>query len=262
MSTPSTRKKSIVSSVGPSIDPPVANNTLLNKSASQSTSLYQQCSSLRARLLRIKDFPPYFALASPPGSSRQSTDPVTQLWDCFALGVPLCYLFNLLPPPIIRININTVPDQFDASNERDKKRAIALFSMQIRQLEDCEQFTVTDLYNRDSTDGFVKVCCLCFFLGDRVLPLVAMSQVVNTVTALVEYLPEEVFVQQAPSSPPSLPSAHQSTDSIVCDTPHSSQPVSAREAARNNIIRELVETERKYVQDLEVMQVWSSRVLM
>ena len=158
MSTPASRKKSIVSSVGPSIDLPVANNTLLNKSASQSTSLYQQCSSLRARLMRIKDFSPYFALASPPDSSRQSTDPVTQLWDCFALGIPLCYLFNLLPPPITPINVNTAPDQFDTSNEKDKKRAIALFSMQIRQLEDCEQFTVTDLYNRDSTDGFVKVC--------------------------------------------------------------------------------------------------------
>lgn len=238
MSTPSSRKKSIVSSVGPSIDLPVANNTLLNKSASQSTSLYQQCSSLRARLLRIKDFQPYFALASPPDSSRQSTDPVTQLWDCFALGIPLCYLFNLLPHPTTPININTAPDQFDVSNERDKKRAIALFSMQIRQLEDCEQFTVTDLYNRHSTDGFVKV--------------------VNTVTALVEYLPEEVFVYQAPSSPPSLSSAHQSTDSIVCDTPHSAHPANAREAARSNIIRELVETERKYVQDLEVMQRYST----
>lgn len=163
MSAPSSRKKSIISSVGPSIDLPVANNTLLNKSASQSTSLYQQCSSLRARLLRIRHFQPYFALASPPGSSRQSTDPVTQLWDCFALGIPLCYLFNLLPPPIIPISINTVADKFDASNERDKKRAIALFSMQIRQLEDCEQFTVTDLYNRDSTDGFVKVCLPALF---------------------------------------------------------------------------------------------------
>jgi len=258
MSTSSARKKSIVSSVGPSMDLPVANNTLLNKSASQSTSLYQQCSSLRARLLRISNFPPYFALASPPGSSRQSTDPVTQLWDCFALGIPLCYLFNLLPPPITPININTAPDQFDVSNERDKKRAIALFSMQIRQLEDCEQFTVTDLYNRDSTDGFVKVRFSVALSWGHPLPFVVIPKVVNTVTALVEYLPEEVFVQHAPSSPPSLSSAHQSTDSIVCDTPHSSQPVSAKEAARSNIIRELVETERKYVQDLEVMQVRSS----
>jgi cell division control protein 24 len=99
------------------------------------------------------------------------------------------------------------------------------------------------------------------FPSDRLLPLVAISQVVNTVTALVEYLPEEIFVQQAPSSPPSLSSAHQSTDSIASDTHHSPQPVSAREAARSNIIRELVETERKYVQDLEVMQVWPCRAL-
>lgn len=170
MSTPSSRKKSIVSSVGSPTDLPVANNTLLNKSASQSTSLYQQCSSLRTRLLRIADFQPYFALASPPNSSRQSTDPVTQLWDCFALGVPLCYLFNLLPVAFTPININTAPDQFDVSNEKDKKRAIALFSMQIKQLEGCEQFTVTDLYNRDSTDGFVKVCLTTF---SRQLPLTA-----------------------------------------------------------------------------------------
>jgi cell division control protein 24 len=42
------RKKSIVSTAGLNIEP---GNTLLNKAASQSTSLYQQCSSLRARLL-------------------------------------------------------------------------------------------------------------------------------------------------------------------------------------------------------------------
>ena len=32
-------------------------------------------------------------------------------------------------------------------------------------------------------------------------------------------------------------------------------PANAQENARNNIIREIVETERKYVQDLEHMQV-------
>lgn len=35
-------------------------------------------------------------------------------------------------------------------------------------------------------------------------------------------------------------------------------PANAQESARNNIIRELVETERKYVQDLEIMQVSQS----
>ena len=45
------------------------------------------------------------------------------------------------------------------------------------------------------------------------------------------------------------------------DNPAIPTPVNGPEAERNNIIRELVETERKYVQDLEVMQVrtsWSS----
>jgi len=31
--------------------------------------------------------------------------------------------------------------------------------------------------------------------------------------------------------------------------------INPKESARNNIVRELVETERKYVQDLEIMQV-------
>lgn len=151
------RKKSIVSNTGLQIDTPVANNTLLNKSASQSTSLYQQCSSLRSRLVRIHNFPEYFALASPQDSSRQSTDPVTQLWDCFALGIPLCYIFNLLPPPVTPISIDTDPHNFDVSDLRAKKRAIALFAMQIRQVSQCEPFTVTDLWDRNSTDGLVKV---------------------------------------------------------------------------------------------------------
>jgi cell division control protein 24 len=41
------------------------------------------------------------------------------------------------------------------------------------------------------------------------------------------------------------------------DTPAIPTPVNGPDAERNNIIRELVETERKYVQDLEVMQVHS-----
>jgi cell division control protein 24 len=49
-------------------------------------------------------------------------------------------------------------------------------------------------------------------------------------------------------------SSHDSFDSL--SDPHVSlPPAGSREAARNNIIREMVETERKYVQDLEIMQV-------
>lgn len=187
--------------------------------------------------MRIHNFPDFFALASPPDSSRQSTDPVTQLWDCFALGIPLCYIFNLLPPPVVPIKVDTNPSTFDVSDLRAKKRAIALFAMQIRQVSQCEPFTVTDLWDRNSTDGLVKV--------------------INTVMVLVDRLPKDQFVDP-PDSPPSILSSQDSTDSLTTDALSAPTPVNAQETARNNIIREMVETERKYVQDLEIMQKYSN----
>lgn len=57
-------------------------------------------------------------------------------------------------------------------------------------------------------------------------------------------------------SPPSLTPSHESTDSLINpESPMQAPPANAQETARNNIIREIVETERKYVQDLEHMQV-------
>lgn len=50
-------------------------------------------------------------------------------------------------------------------------------------------------------------------------------------------------------------SSQGSTDSLPTDVPATATPANAQESARNNIIREMVETERKYVQDLEIMQV-------
>lgn len=71
------RKKSIVSTAGLNIEP---GNTLLNKAASQSTSLYQQCSSLRARLLRtyhiLDDLP------SPPTNNAKPLAPPPDKYDC------------------------------------------------------------------------------------------------------------------------------------------------------------------------------------
>jgi cell division control protein 24 len=71
------------------------------------------------------------------------------------------------------------------------------------------------------------------------------------VTIIVDRLPDDLF--EAPSPPPSL-AAHESTDSLG-DLGTIMVPANAQETARINIIREMVETERKYVQDLEVMQV-------
>jgi cell division control protein 24 len=146
------RKKSIMSGV----EQPVANNTLLNKAAAQSTSLYQECSALRARLIRVVNFAQYFALASSQ-DSRQSTDPVTQIWDVFTLGISLVYLYNLLPPSVPKIPLDTSIVNFDQSQDKHKKRAIIQFSIQMKDFPNAELFTVTDLWDRNSTDGLVKV---------------------------------------------------------------------------------------------------------
>ncbi|KAF9244865.1 hypothetical protein BU15DRAFT_41593 [Melanogaster broomeanus] len=232
------RKKSIIAS-NPNlvIETPVANNNILNKSASSSTSLYQQCSSLRGRLMRIPNFSNFFILSSPNGDLRQSTDPVTQLWDCFTLGISLCFLFNLLPPPTSPIaEICTDAAIFDVTNEKEKKRAIAKFSMRLSEIDNCERFTVSDLWDRHSTDGLVKV--------------------VSTVTTLVNLLPPHIFEPALLS--PSLLASQESIDSLFNDMPITAAPPNAQDAARNNIIKEMVETERKYVQDLEVMQKYAT----
>ncbi|KAH9484962.1 Rho guanine nucleotide exchange factor scd1 [Psilocybe cubensis] len=234
------RKKSIVSTTGLQIDTNA--NTLLNKSASQSTSLYQQCSALRTRLLRIRGFAQYFNNTS--SDSRQSTDPVTQLWDLFSTGTPLCYIFDQLPEEagFKKLNNSTFDqEKFEANPDRAKKHAIALFAMQIRadkvmqEIPGCELFTVTDLWDRNSTDGLVKV--------------------INTVTAIVDHLPPDAF-EESPPSPHSL-QENGSTESLN-DTLVSSVINTPKGSAQTNIIREMVETERKYVQDLEIMQKYSN----
>ncbi|KAF9268658.1 hypothetical protein L218DRAFT_853032 [Marasmius fiardii PR-910] len=234
------RKKSIVSGTGLQIDTPVANNTLLNQAAI--TSLYQECSRLKARLIRLRGFDYYFSLVA-ASDSRQSTDPVTQLWDLFSYGIPLCYIFDLLPEDMGFNKINNSEfeqEGYEANPDRAKKRAIALFSMQIKNVTDripeVEQFMVTDLWNRGSTDGLVKV--------------------IKTVKAIVDHLPEDAW-EDVPSSPPYM-SSHDSHDSLALDASSSPAPSNARETARNNIVREIVETERKYVQDLEIMQKYAT----
>ena len=80
----------------------------------------------------------------------------------------------------------------------------------------------------------------------------------NCVTRLVELLPEDRFEETPPMSPPSVIPSQDSADSLVHpDSPVQPPAANAQETARNNIVRELVETERKYVQDLEHMQVRS-----
>ena len=81
-----------------------------------------------------------------------------------------------------------------------------------------------------------------------------------TLTYIVDHLPPDVFEEAPPPSPPSAFSPHDSFDSMGPDIPVIPTPANGPDAKWNNIIHELVETERKYMQDLEVMQVCTSRL--
>lgn len=76
-------------------------------------------------------------------------------------------------------------------------------------------------------------------------------KVVNVVSIVVDNIPDEFFVDVPPSSPPTEFSAKDSSDSLpteISEGPSDKYPGS-------NVTKELLYTERKYVQDLETMQV-------
>lgn len=121
--------------------------------------------------MSIRNFPAFLELPIPQDDVRKSTDMVHDLWDHLQLGVPLVYLFNLLPPPAIPIeNIITDPSSIDLSLmtskdhtvRKSKQRPIAQVIMAIARLQKDGHwssdlnFTVGDLLEND-TNGFVKV---------------------------------------------------------------------------------------------------------
>jgi len=225
------------------IDIPLAAPSALNKSAAQATSLYQQCSQLRDRLQRVYHFAPYLNVAR----SRQSTDSVSHLWDCLALGVPLCFLFNLLPGPQ-RIDINTDPEDIDLQDNKARQRATALFVTNVIQLQKQGEFSadgedvgfqIRDLINEErNTTGFAKV--------------------VRTVAALVDRLPPHVFIDDVPPTPPSA--LENNSPPAGAGRPRAasivSPPLVPGDPGKNiaHVVHEILSTERKYVSELEIMQ--------
>ncbi|KAK7421497.1 Guanine nucleotide exchange factor for Cdc42p [Neonectria punicea] len=139
-------------------------------------------------------------------------DPVDPLWNLFRTGYPLLAIYNSLQP-------TTELKVEDASANEAKKSKIAIFKfvqacMKELKVPPTESFVITDLMGND-TSGFVKV-----------------TQVVNYVLDLAEQQGYLLQLQPYPE------------DEIEAG------PGLAM-TYRDHIIKELVDTERKYVQDLE-----------
>jgi hypothetical protein len=75
--------------------------------------------------------------------------------------------------------------------------------------------------------------------------------VVDTVTAIINYLPLDAFEESVPPSPMLRKRLLAFRDNPTTNPKPATHPTKTQE----NIIRELVETERKYTKDIELMHV-------
>jgi cell division control protein 24 len=139
-------------------------------------------------------------------------DPVDPLWNLFRTGYPLLVIYNALQPA-------EPLAVADATNEA-KRAKLAIFKfvqacMKELQVPSAESFVITDLMGNDTT-GFVKVI-----------------QVVNFVLDLADQRGLLLQVQPYPE------------DEATITAPGTQM------SRRDHTVKEIVDTERKYVQDLE-----------
>lgn len=197
----------------------VATNNIINQRADASRSLYQICVNLRARLAQVPGFSDQHLKKDPndeeDGQNSRQMDPVSALWRLLRKGAPLLTIWNALQP--------TDPLYLDANLRPDKVPKVAAFKFVEAcltgelQLGPAVCFSLQDLFGDDTT-GFVKV-----------------TQVINLVLDVAE---EKGFL---------MPSNEEQTEADVAAAA-AAQP---KMTYRDHVVKELVDTERKYVQDLE-----------
>lgn len=193
----------------------MATSNIINQQADASRSLFQICMSLKQRLSQVPDFEMQLSEldALEQGGSEEGGI-VEALWQLLRRGYPLLIIYNTLNP---EKPLAIASD--DKANEA-KKAKMAIYNF-IRacltelNIAPADCFVINDLTGTD-TSGFVKV-----------------TGVVNHVLDLCEARGLLRATQPYPGDDvPAAPGKTQMTQ-------------------RDYIVRELVDTERKYVQDLE-----------
>ncbi|KAL8666097.1 MAG: hypothetical protein Q9168_007566 [Polycauliona sp. 1 TL-2023] len=199
----------------PANDAPRQDNNIMNIRGTLDSSLYQICLTLRRRLAHVPGFHQYLAeMEEEEAEADGATDPVTSMWNCLRRGYPLMTIYNAFRPQS--------PLHVDAHRlaERQIGKA-ATFKFLQACLTDLmipanECFLITDLYGGDTT-GFVKV-----------------TKVVNKV---LDQLDERGLL--LPSDP-----RFQGQD----------EAPEGKSTKFQHVVKEIVDSERTYVQHLELLQ--------
>jgi len=209
---------------------PTSSNAL-NRPAQASQSLYPLCLDLLERLYCVEGFEKYLIQGQnnmPNNSSIVGTpttengpnniirnDPVTLLWQTFRLGHPLCVLFNALKPQKEAIIEETKPGTSELKTSKMNVYHFLVGCREELKLEPGQIFSITQLY-QDDTNGFVKVIDTVKLVTDKIEE-----------KGLLDLSRRQLLRNSDPMKP---------TDN------------------RAKVVHELLETERKYVQDMEVLQ--------
>ncbi|KAI4172588.1 MAG: hypothetical protein LQ343_003435 [Gyalolechia ehrenbergii] len=198
-------------------DAPRQDNNIMNIRGDMTSSLYQICLSLRRRLSHVPGFHQYLAeMEEEEAEADGATDPVTTMWNCLRRGYPLMTIYNAFQPHNpLNVDANRVAEKSVGKAATFKFLQACLIDLKIPPHE-C--FLITDLYGVDTT-GFVKV-----------------TKVVNRV---LDRLDERGLL---------LPSDPRFAD--VDEKPGPGSQITHIQ----HVVREIVQSERTYVQHLEVLQ--------
>lgn len=208
----------LASPINPVADsaPMLDKNNIIN--VREGESLYQICIKLQRRLTGVPGFEEH--LAQIEERIEEGSDPVSSLWQCFREGVPLLAIYNASQPEEgdLKVKQGSAP-------ERRGKEAAYLFTKACKEqmgIPSIDIFTLTDLFS-DNTTGFVKVTKVV----NRVLDLLQMSGKISTVRNSDGSGDSFDLSGNAPQKPPK------------------------QMTRRDHILKELVDSERHYVDHLE-----------
>ncbi|MBW0530487.1 hypothetical protein O181_070202 [Austropuccinia psidii MF-1] len=253
-----------------SIDMPIATASVVNKTASRSASLYQNCLEARALMRRVPGFEqgPWINLdqstnlsndlsiepptprTSQPNLISNPLDPVSQTLDIIRLGSSLCYLYNaILLEPITPPDTNNLPPLPPGKTWKTIKPLQVVWCPR-EDLKGCQKSAAhfimavkTELGWGTEIDESQGNGLMVNMLYDQNTN--ATVKVISNVLRLLHLL--KALGVLLPPNEDDLAPYNNDSDQVLDD--------------RARVVKEILESERKYVQDLEVLQNYQRALL-